>query len=626
MRRGRYRSRVVRALTVAGMASIALRHELGRWESRRASAARVAVGVVATLACVGATILVAGSGTTDSDQWLEQAVLETLTIGLPIAAGLYATCFRRTLRFGVLLIGTGFVWALTALAESSESLPYSIGRVAAWLIFPLLAYLALAYPEGRLTPGIDRRLFAGVALVVGVLYVGSALFVEAYPLDTPWASCTTDCPPNAFFVLNSQPAFIDDVITPLREGLGVVLLVGVSLSLVRRFRAAAPLRRQTIGPLMVMSVASTAGLAVFFVARRVDPGSQAVTTIAQIWSLTVPGVAAAFLIGLVRRRIMVGQVLTRLSLGLSPLNPRELRDTLADALEDAGVDVLTPAEQPGSWRDSEGHITSASPADGHHVMTTIEDTEGIAAALVHDPTLREDEELLDAVRSLVLATLQHQRVTGRLVASLTELEDSRKRIATAADLERSRIERDLHDGAQQRLIGLRIKLSLAEELGQSDPAAGVEAVHELGIEVDLTLEELRSLARGVYPSLLHDRGLVDSLRSAMSESPLPVHVVTQGLTRQPLEVETAVYFACLEASQNAIKHARGATGLWISLWQDRVLRFEVRDDGGGFVPGTGASNGGMRNMRDRVESVGGRLTIDSAPGDGTRILGAVPLQ
>ena len=221
------------------MASIALRHGFGRWESRRATAARVAVGVVAALACVGATIIVAGSGATDPDEWLEQAVLETLTIGLPIAAGLYATCFARTLRFGVLLIGAGFVWALTALAESSESLPYSIGRVAAWLIFPFLVYLALAYPEGRITPGIDRRLFGGVALVVAVLYVGSALFVEAYPLDTPWASCTTDCPPNAFFVLDTQPAFIDDVVTPLREALGVGLLAGVSLSPVRRFRAAA---------------------------------------------------------------------------------------------------------------------------------------------------------------------------------------------------------------------------------------------------------------------------------------------------------------------------------------------------------------------------------------------------
>src|SRR3954468_5048070 len=282
---------------------------------------RVVTGVVAAAICAGAVAIVASAA--PAEQRFLRALTEALIIGLPVAVGLYATSSPRTVRFGRLLIGAGFVWALTALAESSESLPYSIGRVAAWLIFPVLVYLALAYPGGRIATGIDRRLFGGVALVVGVLYVGSALFVEAYPLDTPWASCTTDCPPNAFFVLNSQPAFIDDVITPLREGLGVVLLVGVSLSLVRRFRAAAPLRRQTIGPLMVMSVASTAGLAVFFVARRVDPGSQAVTTIAQIWSLTVPGVAAAFLIGLVRRRIMVGQVLTRLSLGLSPLNPRE---------------------------------------------------------------------------------------------------------------------------------------------------------------------------------------------------------------------------------------------------------------------------------------------------------------
>jgi signal transduction histidine kinase len=112
----------------------------------------------------------------------------------------------------------------------------------------------------------------------------------------------------------------------------------------------------------------------------------------------------------------------------------------------------------------------------------------------------------------------------------------------------------------------------------------------------------------------------------MAQSPLPVHFVTQGLTRQSPEVETAVYFACLEAAQNAFKHGRGATGLWISLWQDRLLGFEVRDDGAGFMAPAGAFDGGLRNMRDRVESVGGRLTIDSAPGDGTRILGAVPLQ
>jgi signal transduction histidine kinase len=208
---------------------------------------------------------------------------------------------------------------------------------------------------------------------------------------------------------------------------------------------------------------------------------------------------------------------------------------------------------------------------------------------------------------------------------MTELDVSRKRIARAADLERSRIERDLHDGAQQRLIGLRIKLTLAEELAHADPVGGLAAIRELGDEVELALEELRSLAHGVYPPLLGDRGLADALRSVLSDSALPVHLTTHGMTRLSPEVETAVYFTCVEAAQNAMKHAGGATGLWVSLDQDDALRFEVRDDGSGFEPPGAGGNGGLRNMRDRVEASGGRLTIDSAPGEGTRVRGVVPL-
>ena len=205
------------------------------------------------------------------------------------------------------------------------------------------------------------------------------------------------------------------------------------------------------------------------------------------------------------------------------------------------------------------------------------------------------------------------------------LEDSRKRIASAADVERSRIERDLHDGAQQRLIALRIKLSLAEELVGTDPAAGAQVLDELGDEIDLALEELRALGHGLYPSLLSDRGLADALRSALAESPLRGHLQARGVTRHSREIETAVYFACREAIQNAIKHAGGATGLWVTLHESEALRFEVRDDGPGFVPPGDEGNGGLRNMRDRIETVGGRLTIDSAPGHGTRVRGVVPL-
>jgi signal transduction histidine kinase len=565
-------------------------------------------------AAVAAAILTAAAVTfvaieANYDDRLVQATVEALTIGLPLATGLYALSSRRTQRFGALLIAAGVVWSLTALGEASSSVLYSTGRVTAWLIFPILAYLVLAYPEGRIAPGADRWLFGAVTAVIAVLYVGSSLFVEAYPVQTPWATCTTACPANAFFVLGSEPAVMADVVAPFREGLGLLLFCGLSHSVFRHWRAAAPLRRRAIAPVVVTIVTSTVLLGAYFIARRAAPGSEEVDVVGTLWSLTVPGVAAAFLIGIVRQRMMVAEVLARLSTALSALDPRRLRDTLAVALDDAGIEVITP--------DEDGRLRPQSP--NGHVVTWVNGRHGEPALLVHDPSWLDDDDLLPAVRSLVAATLQHEQLTS-------ELEESRKRIARAADVERSRIERDLHDGAQQRLIGLRIKLTLAEELARADPAAGVSAVHELGSEVELTLEELRSLAHGVYPSLLSDRGLVDALRSAMSDSPLPAQVITRRVQRQSPELETAVYFTCLEAVQNAIKHAGGATRLWISLWQDRALEFEVRDDGAGFELPLGHYNGGLRNMRDRIEAVGGELRIVSSPGHGTSIRGSVPLR
>ena len=172
---------------------------------------------------------------------------------------------------------------------------------------------------------------------------------------------------------------------------------------------------------------------------------------------------------------------------------------------------------------------------------------------------------------------------------------------------------------------LRIRLTLAEELMLTNPEAGAKAVHELGDQIDLALEELRTLAHGIYPSVLADRGLTDAVRSAARESVMPIHVNAQGVTRHPPEVESAVYFTYLEALQNAAKHAQSATGVWITLRQDDVLTLEVRDDGPGFAANGDLGTGGLRNMADRVEALGGRLVIVSAPGQGTRIVGTVPV-
>lgn len=587
-----------------------------------------AVTAVGATLCAAAVVLVAT--TAPEDERLTRALLQGLIVGIPVATGIYAMRSPRTAPFGLALLAAGALWSFTALGESTGSVAYSLGRLSGWLVIPGLAYLVLAYPVGRLESPADRRALGGAILLVALVCVGSALAVEAYPAHSPWASCQADCPPNAFQVLGHEPGLMTSVVAPVRDALGVLLGVIVCLTMFRRWRLAAPLRRRVLTPLLLTSVVSTGILGAFVLVRRLTPEAAAVETLGRIWTLTVPAIAAAFLIGLAARRAMGARVLAEVSRALSRrLDRRELRRALAAALDDPAMDILVPDDMPGRWRDVDGRLTSRHAAVSRsrgHVASTVHDEGLPVAALVHDQALCDDDELLSAVRALVLATLRHERLTTRLAASLNALDDSRTRIARAADLERSRIERDLHDGAQQRLIGLRIKLSVAEELAQVDANAGIAAMRELAADVDRTLEDLRALAHGVYPSLLTDRGLADALRSVLMESPLGTHLETRAVTRQPAEVETAVYFTCVEAVQNASKHAEGATSLWLTLQQDRALRFEVRDDGLGFEPPIAGLEGGLRNMRDRVEAIGGRLTIDSSLGHGTRIRGVVPLR
>ncbi|MDA0181355.1 histidine kinase [Solirubrobacter phytolaccae] len=588
------------------------------------------IGLIGAAVCAVSVTFIVRS--VPADEAVGRGTIELLVISVPIAAGLYAIQVPENVRFGLALIATGFAWSLTALGESEASLPYSVGRVAAWLVFPSLIFLMTAFPSGRVTRGVDRTLFRALNGLLVLGYIGSALFVEHYPEHTPWATCLQDCPPNAFLVLDSEPAFMESVVQPLRELFAILLFAAVVGSMAWRWRAATPLRRRTLLPVLLASGASVGLLAAFLVVRRSDPSAPAVETLGLLWGLCVAGLAAAFWVGLVRRRLLVGDVLARLTGQLSDgVDAGRLRDVLRTALCDPTLDVLV-ADGPVRWLDSCGRRVGRLPVAAGRELTIIRDDSGVSVvALVHAPGLRGDEELLGAISGIVREAVRHHEVTTRLAATLRQLEQSRRRIAEAADLERARIERDLHDGAQQRLMMLRIRLSLAEELLRTDPVGGADALHELGTEAERTLEELRALAHGVYPPILSDRGLEEALRSLAADVTVPLHLQTIGLTRQPMEIETAVYFTCLEAVQNAIKHAPTATAVWVQLEQRRTLALEVRDDGPGFrlpvesLDGTLRSCSGLRNMRDRLEAVGGSLSIDSAPGRGTRIIGLVPL-
>ncbi len=265
-----------------------------------------------------------------------------------------------------------------------------------------------------------------------------------------------------------------------------------------------------------------------------------------------------------------------------------------------------------------------TPESGR-ALSEIRDGNRLVAGIVHDAALSGQREFVQAVSSYALVALENRRLTAKVESSLREVRQSRARILASADRERRRLERDLHDGAQQRLVALRIQLELAEELVARDPERGIAKLHALGEDVGETLDQIRELAHGVYPSLLADRGLAEALRGVSHRLPVEGRLRAAGIGRYPAEVESAVYFCCLEAVQNATKHAADATVVAITLSDGDALRFEVRDDGGGF-DGEVAEGAGMTNMRDRLAAVGGELEIRSAVGRGTVVTGTVPLQ
>ena len=207
-----------------------------------------------------------------------------------------------------------------------------------------------------------------------------------------------------------------------------------------------------------------------------------------------------------------------------------------------------------------------------------------------------------------------------------ELRESRARIVASGDAERRRVERDLHDGAQQHLVALAINLRLARDIVAEDPEGAGEMLGQLADDVQLTIKELRELAHGIYPPLLADNGLGDALAAAASRNPLKVVVtVADDIGRYPAEVEAAIYFSCLEALQNAAKHAGDAT-VELKLWTDSGgLLFSVTDDGPGFDPAVARRGHGFVNMADRLGAIGGTVRWDSKPGHGAAVNGSVPL-
>jgi signal transduction histidine kinase len=236
-----------------------------------------------------------------------------------------------------------------------------------------------------------------------------------------------------------------------------------------------------------------------------------------------------------------------------------------------------------------------------------------------------EQKLVDDLAHQAGLVLKNVGLSADLQARLDELRASRQRLVHAQDLERRRLERNLHDGAQQHLVALKVKLGLAEMLLSRDPAKAAATLEQLKGDADEALETLRDLARGIYPPLLADKGLVVALESQARKATAPVHVDGSGVGRYEQDVEATVYFCVLEALQNVQKYAH-ASQVSVQLQADAAtLTFTVEDDGDGFDSATVKRGSGLTNMVDRVEALGGSLQIVSSPGNGTRVRGELPV-
>ncbi len=581
---------------------------------------------LAVTACV-ATIAWVTPALLDAPAGVRKTAVPVFVIGIGIVFGLGLSDLvrARESRFARAVVAAGVFWSLSALAASSQSTLYSVGRVSYWLVTVAVVYLLLSYPSGRLIGRVDGTLFAA-AVIVAVLYVPTALFAPQFPSPGVWSMCTSDCASNAFAIGHSTPWLLSGVLAPLREVLTVAVFLAVPVAVWRHRENAGPLLRRMYLPIALIAVFEAVTLGVFFAARHSNPTSSTLHVLMWINVFSLPAVALACVAGRLYRRLFAANALERIARDLrTSASAIQVSHALADAFEDPALQILYsfPGEQ-GAWVDETGAPVALAHARVKRDVTEVASGRW-RIAIVHDPALGEDRGLVQTAGSYALSALENDRLSGELRSSLEALAESRAWNVAAEDRERQKLERDLHDGAQQRLVALRVKLALAAAQLEDDDPRRAEVIRALGVEVDATIDEVRSFARGVYPALLAKTGLHEALRAAARAAALPTTVHAHGLGRYPPELETTAYFVCSEALQNAAKHARGATEVMITLSADRELQFEVRDDGAGFDVQATPIGTGLSNLRYRLAAVGGRMTIHSVPGQGTSVAGSIPL-
>jgi signal transduction histidine kinase len=522
-----------------------------------------------------------------------------------VGAGLIAWWRRPDSRFGPLMVAAGFGNFLATLNWASAAVPYTIG-VALQLLPPVLfLHVFLAYPSGRLSGHAERTIVAGgYAAAVGLTLVRMML---------------GDAGPKNLIEIARQPqGAVLDVQLVAFSGFS---LGAIGVLAARRWGAQRPPPRRPLGLLVdsfALGLLMIAALFLCIVFVGNPDQTPAVEWVRRTAFFVVGLAPIVFLVGLLRSRLAVGPAIV--SLGTEAARGNVV-DALRKALRDPSLEVAYWVPEYQKYADLDGRALEL-PVGAGRATTLIDREDGThVAALVHDVSLREEHELVDAVAAAAGFALENERLHAELRARLEELRGSRARIIEAAQTERQRLERDLHDGAQQRLVALSLELGLLEErfAGDADAQAALEQTRR---EITESLRELRELAQGIHPAVVTGHGLAVALKTLAARAQVPVRLTLDLDGRLPEPKEVAAYYVVAESLTNTAKYARASSAAVDVRQVDGRLVVEVVDDGVGGADTRGGS--GLRGLADRVEALGGRLRVWSPVGGGTRVRAEIP--
>lgn len=536
-----------------------------------------------------------------------------------VGAGLLAWWSRPSSRVGPLLFIAGLAWYVidvNILGVNGEPMAvlYTVVTPLKFIFIVLVGHILLTFPGGRTESRVDRSIVAALYGLGATLQLAYMLTADTRRIDCP------KCPAN--LLLTWPDAGLATAIGHAGEAATAVAALVVLGRVAVHWWQRSDAGRRVLAPVIWSAgpVAVTAVVLQWLSATTRGVHSAPVFALGPVVYATLP---LALLAGLLRTRLdqaRVGRLVVELS-GVQ--RPSVNRQAMAAVLHDPTVQLVHWSAELDAYLDDDG-VPVELPADESGRAVSLLEREGQPiGALVHDPALRDQPGLVRAVAAAAQMAVENENLAAELKVQLLEVEASRARIIAAADEERRRLEHDLHDGAQQRLLTLSFALKTAARRAQDYPDDELTgALTSAEEQLRLGLAELRELAHGIRPPALTQGGLGAALESLAERAPIPVTVASAPSSRYPQAVESTAYFVVSEALANAYKHAEAGQATVRAWEEDGELVVEVIDDGvGGADPGRGA---GIRGLMDRVAALRGCLEVESATGRGTRLVARMP--